>query len=346
MNFKNLTGTKIRLEDHDPFIDVPAGGEADLLEHWNATDIQNSPQLANLLSQGSDKYQLEEYTASQALTHVSSGIWNPGPVGANGAPLVQTEQAEGSEKLFVSHNFCDKCTWFMNSQRITGEILSDSGDGLTFNSANPFWIDLNHGRYYNEDQIKASYLPNIYINGVKTTEKMPFSDPGSDDNDFTINYRAGTVTFFSNQSGKIITADYSKATDSMFIIAPDSGKTWRYEEGVIDFTSDIVFKDSVIYQPYAYNPSGPPIPKVPAGSKEVFKTILNFWAEARNAPPQLPAVGGLMRGTQNNTIELPFKRQKSKLLPDAYGAEIRICLENDIEFEGEYAAITLYGSNI
>ena len=251
---------------------------------------------------------------------------------------VMPKPREGSETLIVSHNWCDPTTWFTQSVRVNSETLIDSGDGLTFNSNNSYWIDLTHGKYYNEHRICESYLPKIYINGVEAVERDPFADTGGD---FYINYTDGKVTFTTSKSGSTITSDYSHANGSQFIIAPSPGKVLNLEESEVQFSQDIILNDSTYFQAFCYNPYDLPN-KIPYGNPDVFKTIRNFVDEARGVFPAVPAIGGQKRGLSQPHLIFPFKYQVIRGLLSSYGIEARLWLENDIPFGGEFATVTFY----
>lgn len=336
--FKNHTDVAVLLEDHSPSINVDPNSEIELTDYWSLTDIQNSPQLASLISQGSSNYQLNELKAPQALAIVSDGIWNAGALTTQGLRKVTSEPREGSETLVVSHNWCDPTTWFTQSERVEGEALADSGDGLIFNSLHDYWIDLTHGNYYNEHRIADQYVPSVYIDGVKAAERDPFADTGGD---FVIDYKTGNVTFTSNQSGKTITADYSRANGSLFIVSPKPEKVLIIEESEVQFSKDVVLNDSTYFQAFCYNPYDLPN-KVAYGHPDIFKTIRNFIDEARGVYPEIPALGGLKRGLSKPHLIFPFKYQVSRDLPVSLGVEARLWLENDIPHTGEFATITFY----
>ena len=92
----------------------------------------------------------------------------------DGNQRVSSVVMSGEKYNIYSHNWCDKTTWYQESTKVTEEVLSDSGDSLTFNSSNTFWIDLTHGRQTNENYIidetgDNSYIPIILINDVPQT---------------------------------------------------------------------------------------------------------------------------------------------------------------------------------
>lgn len=243
----------------------------------------------------------------------------------------------GSALVIVTHNWCDPTTWYTESERATSEELADSGDGLTFESDHVNWIDLTHGKIYREDLIASSYVPVVKVDGETKTERAPWAASGGD---YSINYATGKVTFFSSQSGKIVTAGYSYATTSLFVVAPESGKTLWVEYSEVQFSKDIDIKSTTNFQPWAYNPASPPN-KIPVALATVYKTLDNYIEEANGMYPVVPVMGGT-RGIENERITFPFHYPTVKELKASFGLEIRIWLEGDVPFDGEYGTATFY----
>lgn len=247
------------------------------------------------------------------------------------------EPRKGNGIVFVSHNWCDPTTWYTQSDRIEGETLTDSGDGLTFESQHPNWIDLTHGKIYRENLIAVSYVPIIRVDGTIKTERAPWTEVGGD---FSVNYATGQVTFFESQSDKIVTADYSRENGSLYIIAPTAGKRLWIEYSEVQFSKDIDIKSDTHFQPWAYNPADLPN-KVPAASPTTYRTLDNYIEEANGCYPEIPIMGGA-RGIMSPRITFPFKYSTIKELYFSYGVEVRIWVEGDIPFGGEYGTVTFY----
>lgn len=242
----------------------------------------------------------------------------------------------GSGLVMVTHNWCDPTTWYSQSMRSEAEELSTEDD-LVFSSAHENWIDLTHGKIYREDLISAAYLPVVKVDGVAKTERAPWSESGGD---FEIDYATGQVTFFESQAGKTITADYSYATNSLFTISPDPGKRLWVEYSEVQFSKNIDIKSNTYFQPWAYNPADPPN-KIPVAPPTTYKTLDNYIEEANGAYPVIPAMGGT-RGFAQDRLTFPFKYATIKELKSSQGVEIRIWLEGDMPFGGEYGTATFY----
>ncbi len=283
-----------------------------------------------------------EQTALDAIVAAHSGDpipFEPTPKSPLGVPLVENQPREGSSLVIVSHSWTNRCTWYGQSVRVEGETLTDSGDGLTFNSDHTFWINLNHGLLYGEDKIKATYLPVVYIDDVEATEDDPF---GGTEHDYSIDYETGDVTFHESQSGNTITADYSYENGSMFLVAPTAGKILRLLRSEVQASTNLAMTDTIRFQPWAYNPADPPN-KIPVAAATVYKGWRDFVEEAEGVYPVVPVLPGTNgRGLVNEHVVFPFPYEVVKTLPSALGLEIRIWLENDTPFTGEFGSVTFY----
>ena len=249
----------------------------------------------------------------------------------------QEPRKAGEATVFVTHNFCDPTTWYTESERETDETLTDSGDGLTFESDYTNWIDVTHGKVYREDLISADYLPVIKVDGVTKTERAPWADSGGD---FSIDYATGEVTFFSSQSGNTVTATYSRENGSLFVVAPTAGKRIWVEYSEVQFSKDIDVDSTTHFQPWAYNTADPPN-KIAAAAATTYKTLDNFIEEANGTYPEIPAMG-ITRGFTSPRITFPFKYATVKELCSCAGVEIRIWIEGDTPFGGSYGTATFY----
>lgn len=249
----------------------------------------------------------------------------------------QEPRREGDGLVFVTHNWCDPTTWYSQSVRVYAEVMTDSGDGLTFNSVNDNWIDLTHGKIYRENLIAAPYLPVVTVDGYIKTERASWAESGGD---FSINYATGKVTFFASQAGKTVLVAYSRENGSLFIVAPTAGKKLWVEYSEVQFAVDVELKSDIHFQPWAYNPSDPPN-KIPVSSLTTYRTLDNFVEEANGCYPIIPAMGGA-RGFSKDRVTFPFKYQTVKELRSDWGLEIRIWVEGDVPFDGQYGTATFY----
>jgi hypothetical protein len=236
---------------------------------------------------------------------------------AQKALLVSPTVQEGSSTILVSHDFCDKTTWYTDSVRVsTAETLTTS-DYLIYSSLNTHWIDLSHGKVPYEHRISATYAPIIYVDDVVTTTG------------FTINYAAGTITFDSSQEGKVISAKYSYATTSIWKIKPETGKILKLIGTIVKFADDCTIGENqyINFQlyvgGYAY------------GSPTIYKNIADFIKCATGNPNTVKGFGEI----EHDIMWIPFSYVTSKDLKSSQLAEIRIKISDDIPMTGEWGVV-------
>lgn len=256
-------------------------------------------------------------------------------------PLFAPSPRTGTELITTTHNLADPTTWYTTSERVEDATLTDSGDGLTFESGE-VWIDLTHGKLFDEDAIVADVAHGfevvVKVNGVEKTERAPFATSGGD---FVVDYRNGKVTFASSQAGATVTATFSKMVDSVFALVPLSGKRIDIEEVEAQFSSDVEMNDSIVFEVWAYNPAD--LPNKVRVDRTRYKTFKNFIDEALGSYPVIPAIGGPSnRGALHPIYGFPFRYGTIRSLSSAMGIELRVRLENDVPFGGEHATATFY----
>lgn len=216
-------------------------------------------------------------------------------VQSDGVPLVTPEPRIGSEIVIGSHNFCDPTTWFGLSERAEGQALeakSGSG-GLIFKSvlsAHVFWIDMYTGRMHNQEhwaaKVDHGYDVQVYSNGTELVQCPPFMfTSGGASYDYWVDYEYGEVHFFEDRRGETITADFSFAVESSFVVAPLPGKTLRIEDAEADFSRDCVLNTSFGYIVYGYVDYF--APEYMRGSNELAPVLTSSLAE----PPDTPTTG-------------------------------------------------------
>lgn len=249
----------------------------------------------------------------------------------------------GSELIVTTHNLCDRTTWYSQSVRVTGEILTNSGDGYKFTSNHLYWINMVSGKLFDEDALCADasdgygYSVAIKIDGYVAVARAPFTNSGGD---YTINYRDGYITFLADQTGKTITADYSYENGSAWILNPDAGKIIEIESAEVQFSSDVILNDTVVFEIWVYNPYDLPNKFLYQSSN--YKKMINYIDEAIGSFPLIPAIGGAVRGTQNSVYGFPFRYSAVRQLTSSMGVELRVRLQDNVEFGGEHATGTFY----
>jgi hypothetical protein len=251
-------------------------------------------------------------------------------------PVVTVAPPEASRLDCISVNWCDKTTWYPSSVEVTDETMTDSGDGLTFNpdTQRP-WVDVTHGKITGEYDLRSEYRPIIEVNSVQKTE----NSPGETDNDYTINYSTGQVTFNSSQSGNtVVVKQYHYVVDSEWIIAPSAGKVIRLTQVEVQFCKDVELIDSIVFQLY--------VGGNPYGGASVFQTMYDFINESSLSYPEIPQMGG--SGWRGMTAPVhifrwPYVERGTTDLRSSLSMEVHVCLENDIELGGDFAVTTFYG---
>jgi hypothetical protein len=259
----------------------------------------------------------------------------------------------GSRIDILSPNWCDKTTWYDSSVQVVDEVYTDSGDQLTYNPATSReYVDVMHGKITGERTLRATHAPVVKVDDVEQTE----NSPGLTDNDYTVDYSNGNVTFNAAQGGSaVIKVTYSYVVDSVFKVKPTAGKMLRITQTEVQFSEDIAINDTVLFQAYGlvevFAPHLTPTPypagtKIPLGDPTVYQTMMDFINEASLSYPAIPALGGAgWRATSQpvHVFRWPYAERGTLDLEDSKGMEIRISLENNTSFGGATAVATLYG---
>ena len=246
------------------------------------------------------------------------------------ADMTSTERAykfagtklEGSSTTLVSHDFCDKTTWWNDSVRVTQETLNTS-DNLTFTSPSSHinWIDLVSGKIPYEDRISNSYKTIVYVDDVTNTEA-------------TINYASGSLTFASSQEGKTIKATYSYATTSTWKIAPTSGKILKLIGTEIKGHNNFSMAEGQYINFQLY------LGGYPYGPSTIYKTLDDFILCGDSLRKQSAF------DASYEWVTIPFDYTTSKDLPASLGAEIRIKISNDQPINGQRGFVIARGVSV
>jgi len=272
----------------------------------------------------------------------------------DGHPILGTSPRQGSETIFATHDLCDPTSWYGESIRVTGEAMTDTGDGLTWSVAATNFIDMTHGKVMNEDtyilEVDHEYAIKVYVDSVEMEQRAPFADSGGD---YTVDYINGTVTFAVDQSGKTVTIDYSKAVGSCFILEPVEGKVLDIESAEAQFSADVVYNDTIIFEVYGYviafapamaQSNGGPLADFDLISltQKKYKTLDQIIDEAMGSYPVIPAMGGGIRGGASPRHGFPFRYGTIRRLYHSLGMQLCVRLEGDTAFGGERATATFY----
>lgn len=264
---------------------------------------------------------------------------------AEGNQKVIAQPLDGTKWNIFSVNWCDKCSWYAGSTKVTTETLSDAGYGTTFTSANPYWIDMTHGRITDENRtVKLAqdagtddWLPVITVNDVAKTEGT----------DFTINYENGTVTFGESQAGQTVKATYWYANTGTFTVKVPAAKKLQLLRVEVQFSKTITLNDVMIFTPKGLVDVFAPqlMPGIPSGTlipldePNYYKGPRDFINESNGSFPLIPAWGGLA----DDTVILVWDYITRTDLYGDYGMQIEIAMATNTAHTGEIAVATFYG---
>jgi len=272
--------------------------------------------------------------------------------------LLQTtgEPRIGTEVIYGTHNFADRTTWSSDSVRVADEAAVDSGDGLTWNLAHPFVIDMIHGKVFDEDQyVRDQQAANpsdphgfavvVKVDGVEKTMREPLEGSGGD---YEVNYVDGKIVFFSSQAGAAVTVSYSYENGSTFYIIPDPGFDLDIEKAKAMWSDNFVMNDAVRFEIWGYAGVFAPqlgypfTTKIPLTTTE-YRTLTQLTSEASEYTPHaVPATGGSVRGIQSARHATHFRYGTIRRLLSAAGIELRVRTGHDRVMGGEFATATFY----
>jgi hypothetical protein len=156
---------------------------------------------------------------------------------------------------FTTHDFTDRTTWYQKSIRVTEEELTDSGNGLTFNSLHPHWIDIYSKKLmFLRNKINkrdgtfsthSAYAVVVRVNSVVQTSG------------YSVDFEAGTITFNSSQTGNTVDCSYSHndgiTNRSEWLLTPPAGKSYILDHVEIQFSKGITFSGIIRFEVWAGN---------------------------------------------------------------------------------------------
>ena len=242
-------------------------------------------------------------------------------------PKVAIHKSEGNSTSISSHDWTDPCTWYTESVRVVGETL-DLDTGKTYLMDHVNIIDLVHGRVSDEDDFSATYLVKVYDNAVEKTE----------DTDFTVDYENAKVIFDAGYTVTgPVTCDYSYENGSMYKLAPLSGKILSLEHAELQFSSDISMNNSFIdFEIWVYNPYD--LPNKIMYKIKRYKNMKDILNSANLGQGKIQPIAGMT----NDILVFPFNYVTVQNLLSSQGAELRISINNDAPFGGEWGTATFY----
>lgn len=280
-----------------------------------------------------------DQAALNAIIVSHSGEPLPDPIRPDGVPIVslaspQKNKAaqvaivptEGSEAIYSTIDFCDPCSWYCDSSRVTDHVMTDSGDGLTWTSSVSNWIDLRSGRVQDERGIReeaAGIDPShhlwdevVTVDGeVKTRRRFGRVSGG----DYVLSPSTGEITFFESQAGKDVRASFSHAETASWYMTPLPGRYISIIRAEVQFCNvqmmdglEIVVQGlASVYAPQLGLPAGMYIDLFTVTEYEHIQQLID---EAEGAYAVIPAMGGPVRGNLHPTYGFPFKYAATRVL--------------------------------
>jgi len=280
---------------------------------------------------------------------VSSHVYTPFPTEAiqviyadekkttEGIPKFAVYEPEGDASTIVSHNFADKTSWAVGAVQVTNEILDNTiANKFVSPNARLHWIDLKHGRLYDEDNAliaNPTWHPVIKVDNVVKTESL-----GVVVGDYTIDYVTGEVTFLSAPNG-VVTATYRYADKSWFVVKPKVGKKLSINTAEVQFARDTVLGGiggEFVFEAWFNHPTYGMIP-VP-GTSIKYKNAKDFISACNKGTGQIEPWGEITQPV----FVFPFDYARPKPIRHSQGVEIRVYIKNHQPVGGQYATATFY----
>lgn len=230
---------------------------------------------------------------------------------------ITTQPVVGSTKNFITHNFCDPCSWYQASIAVAEKTISPKVSEVydVYSMGDVNIIDIYHGRLSLENTIssRSTYKPVVKVNDVVKTE----------DTDFTINYVLGEITFMTPLTGSdVVKTSYKKAGDSTFTLSSIAGKKLKIVHAEIQFSKNLAVAATPIYfDAYVYNPYD--LPNKVLYKRNEYNNAKDYLNEA-NIGYVIPGFGELTE----EILILPWNYPAAKTLKYSEGAEVRISTKN------------------
>jgi hypothetical protein len=265
---------------------------------------------------------IEIGNGSEFLSQIDGDKWlKDNLVKLEGVNVCCTERAlkttptklEGSSSLLVSHNFCDKTTWWQKSIRVIEEVLSPDQAYLIYTSTNSYWIDLVSGKVPYEDRYASNYRAIVYVDNIEITTG------------FVINYQNGSIIFNQSQAGKVIKATYSYENSSTWT----SGKILKLLGTEVKFTSDASLDSGLDFVVTINNYQV---------SKVTYKNLENLLICSRGKIGRITGFGTLT----TDLISIDYDYVTSKELRYSQAAAIEISIVDHQPLPGTLGFVTAY----
>lgn len=301
-------------------------------------------------------------------------------LGRHGETLVANRIEPGAGLRLATHNFCDPCTWWQESEAVVAGACTNSGDNLTYTvdgMAGAWLIDLSHSRLTFENVITeatstpsggtlTNLVPTVLQDGVALDEAL--EGDASDPDRYTLSYGDTTwkpqddpavIFAVARNPAVIITMSYRKAVGSGFTFVPPSGKRWVFEDAEVDHTDDLDMNKAFVTEVSGSKTDFPP--NGTAGTLAVlggrrYNNVRDFHTMARGFRGPLPAGLGVSGGVPVTAWTWEWKFMRADEFynslnyidvnddPDEYTwNRVRAYVDGDQPYPGHYMTLTYYG---
>lgn len=243
----------------------------------------------------------------------------------SGRQEVSIFEPEGNSATIVSHDFCNKTTWWQTSLPVVKETLTASSTTV-FSTSHKFLVDMTHGLCYDEDtitKVDPTLIPSIYIDNFLITTG------------YSIDYKLGKITLSVPTLG-VVKASYRYAVNSYFILKPRSGQILSIKSAQVQFSMDALVSSPVIFEVWVDHATYGMIP-IP-GTKIKYKNEKDFISSCNGGQALIKAWGNCPM----ETIVLSFDYARPKPIRSSSKVEIRIYLKDHTELTGSLANGTFY----
>jgi hypothetical protein len=338
---KNKTNNQIQITCGNVTQIIDPNTECDLAQVFPPWELTASNDLLNLLALGEDKVQLNDLSMAEAIDLVRGYATRilAAKTSDNLLRVSSEKPTDGKKLTLITPDWGDKTTWYYKSRKFSG-TLANLGDDKNF-VGNGVWVDNFHGKYTGEDFLKndLGQIPRlkVYVNGLQKTEVHPHTQVG----DYVVDYNTTKVSFTTPLDPiDVVSVDAWVVGSSYWSILPKPGTKIMIELVEAQFSDNIQMNDSIIFQPYVYNPNDLPN-KMPYGEPTVYKTVTDFINESNKAYPiinKTTASNPNWRAMKQNITVFNWDYQTAMPISAAVGGEIRIYLEHDEPFEGTATA--------
>lgn len=312
-----------------------------LLMSWSNDIVVNQKIISSELKMSKDGVDLIE----DPIVGLSFLKGNDEIKTSTGLLKVSSYEPEGDGATIVTHNFADRCSWYSGSTQIIDETL-ELDSGFTYKSplSNKNWIDLTHGRCYDEDNVMFQnankWKLEVKVDDVLKVEDKWFKTNDSDVpadllRDYFVDYENGKVTFHADPGG-VVTVTYSKAGNSFFSIKPKVGKILTIKAAEVQFSKGTILQAPFVFEVWFNHPIYGMI-ALP-GTKICYKNFKDFISACNQGQGLIPLVGEL---TQDVHV-FPFDYARPKPIKYSQNVEIRVYCQNHLPVISEYATATFY----